>query len=67
MTSSLHSISFVLLLLVVLGMAVGVIAGRPAIKGSCGGLGNVGINKACDCDNPCDRKKKQQGIKLNQK
>jgi len=34
--------------LVVAGMAVGVIAGRPPIKGSCGGMGALGIDAACD-------------------
>lgn len=37
-------------------MAVGVMFKRKPIAGSCGGLGNVGIEKACDCDNPCDKK-----------
>lgn len=29
-------------------MAVGVIAGRGPIKGSCGGMGALGIDTACD-------------------
>ncbi len=33
--------------LVMAGMAVGVIMGRAPIKGSCGGLGAVGVDKAC--------------------
>lgn len=36
-------------------MAVGVMLKRKPIAGSCGGLANVGIEKACDCDKPCDR------------
>ena len=46
-------------------MAVGVMFKRKPITGSCGGLGNVGVDKACDCDNPCDKKK--QKLKLHQK
>ena len=30
---------------------------RKTIAGSCGGLGALGIAKACDCPEPCDRKK----------
>lgn len=36
---------FLIMLLVVLGMAVGVIMGRPPIAGSCGGIANLGIEK----------------------
>ncbi len=43
-------------LVVVLGMAVGYIFQRKTIAGSCGGLGVMGIEKACDCDNPCDKR-----------
>jgi len=43
-------------LVVVLGMAVGYIFQRKTIAGSCGGLGAVGIEKSCDCDNPCDKR-----------
>ena len=38
---------FGLMLLVVLGMAVGVIMGRKPFAGSCGGIANLGIEKEC--------------------
>lgn len=47
-------------LLVVAGMAVGVIAGRKAISGSCGGLNQIpGVESDCGgtCRNPCARRK----------
>ena len=34
--------------LVIAGMAIGVIMGRSPIKGSCGGMGALGIDTACD-------------------
>ncbi len=40
---------FVLLLLVVGLMSIGVIFGRAPLKGSCGGLGAVGVEKVCGC------------------
>ena len=49
-------ITLVFFLVVVLGMAVGYIFQRKSISGSCGGLGAMGIEKACDCDNPCDKR-----------
>lgn len=49
--------AFVFFLLMVLAMAVGYIFQRKSISGSCGGLGALGVEKACDCPEPCDRKK----------
>lgn len=40
--------TFVILLLVVAGMAVGVMFGRSPIKGSCGGLNNAGVDSPCE-------------------
>nr|WP_241264136.1 (Na+)-NQR maturation NqrM [Bowmanella dokdonensis] len=41
-------------------MSVGYLLQRKTISGSCGGLGALGIEKACDCPEPCDRKKARQ-------
>ena len=41
-------VSAVVFGLVIAGMAIGVIMGRAPIKGSCGGMGAVGIDAACD-------------------
>jgi len=45
---SLFLISFVFIALVMAGMAIGVMAGRGPLKGSCGGMGALGIDTACD-------------------
>jgi hypothetical protein len=45
---TLFFISLFVVALVVAGMAVGVIAGRPPLKGSCGGMGALGIDTACE-------------------
>ena len=49
-------ITFVFFLVVVLAMAVGYIFQQKALAGSCGGLATVGIDKSCNCDNPCEKR-----------
>ncbi|WP_018983790.1 (Na+)-NQR maturation NqrM [Salinimonas chungwhensis] len=53
-------LAFVFFLAMVLAMAVGYMVQRKTISGSCGGLGALGIEKACDCPEACDRKKARQ-------
>lgn len=49
---------FLVLLCCVGAMAVGVMFGRQPLKGSCGGLGAVGVEKVCGCSNGCARQDK---------
>lgn len=50
-------ITFGFFLAVIAAMAVGYIFQRKVVKGSCGGLGAVGIEKVCNCPEPCDARK----------
>jgi len=49
--------SFVIILLVITGMSVGVLNGRKAISGSCGGL-NGGGCELCSGKGQCRKKRK---------
>lgn len=52
------AISFVVMLLVIAGMSIGVLNGRKAISGSCGGL-NGGKCELCSGRDQC--KKRNRG------
>ena len=52
-------LTFFLMLLVIVIMAVGYIFQRKTITGSCGGLTTMGIKKVCDCDEPCEKRKEK--------
>lgn len=53
-------LTFLIMTLVVLGMAIGAMAGRGPLKGSCGGLSAIGIEGRCEIcgDDPrrCDER-----------
>ncbi|AJJ12188.1 hypothetical protein CH64_3514 [Yersinia rohdei] len=51
--------SFVFFLLVIAGMSLGYIIKRKTLQGSCGGIGALGMEKVCDCPEPCDSRKKR--------
>lgn len=53
-------ITFFVFLVVIAAMAIGYIIQRKVVKGSCGGLGAVGIDKVCNCPEPCDARKKRE-------
>jgi len=52
-------LTFGVFLVVVVAMAIGYIFQKKTISGSCGGLGTIGIEKECDCPEPCDNRKKK--------
>jgi len=53
-------VTFAVFLAVIALMAIGYIFQKKVIKGSCGGLGGVGIDKVCNCPEPCDARKKRE-------
>jgi hypothetical protein len=63
---TLFLISFAVIAVVIAIMAIGVIFGRHAIKGSCGGPGAAD----CVCTEKCDKRKKleaEQALELSTK
>ena len=44
------------------GMSVGYIFQQKSLAGSCGGLASVGIDKSCNCDNPCEKRLERERI-----
>lgn len=58
-------LAFVVMLLCVAGMAVGVMAGRKPIAGSCGGMGATGVESSCNIcggnPNKCEESRQDTG------
>jgi len=53
MDFSIFLYTFAAFLLFFLLAAIGYIIQHKMIHGSCGGLANVGVEKACSCEKPC--------------
>ncbi|BCL70841.1 conserved hypothetical protein [Vibrio nigripulchritudo MADA3029] len=53
-------VTFGFFLTIVTAMSVGYIFQKKVVKGSCGGLDAVGIDKVCNCPEPCDARKKRE-------
>lgn len=52
--------SLTIFILMFASLALGVMLRRRALSGSCGGLGALGIDKACDCPEPCAARLQRQ-------
>ena len=63
-------VTFSVMLLCVAGMAVGVMAGRKPIAGSCGGIGAAGVDASCTLcggnPNKCEESKQETGSAVTQ-
>ena len=55
-------ITLALFLIIALGMGVGYIFQQKSLAGSCGGLGTIGIDKACNCDKPCEKRQERERV-----
>lgn len=51
--------TFAIFILVVFGMSLGYLVRRKTLQGSCGGISSLGLEKVCDCPEPCDARKKR--------
>ena len=60
-------LAFGFFVVVVVAMGVGYIFQQKTLAGSCGGLGSVGIEKACNCDNPCEKRQERERIAAEKK
>lgn len=60
-------ITFGFFLVVGAAMAVGYIFQNKTLAGSCGGLASVGIEKECNCDNPCEKRQERERIAAYEK
>ena len=58
-------LTFLIVLLAALGLAAGVLMGRKAPKGSCGGLGAMGLECHAGCEKPCPRREAQMRAQQN--
>ncbi|OUS32491.1 Na(+)-translocating NADH-quinone reductase subunit E [Thalassotalea sp. 42_200_T64] len=57
---SIFLLTFGFFIVMFLAMAIGYIIQQKTLAGSCGGLGSVGIEKACNCDNPCEKRQERE-------
>ena len=51
--------TFGIFVLVIFGMSLGYIVKRKGLQGSCGGISSLGMEKVCNCPEPCDARKKR--------
>ncbi|MDN3652173.1 (Na+)-NQR maturation NqrM [Thalassotalea ponticola] len=57
---TLFLLTFGFFMIIVVAMAIGYILQKKTLAGSCGGLGSIGIDKACNCDNPCEKRQERE-------
>jgi len=62
-----YLVTFIVIALAILGMAIGVVLSDRRLKGSCGGLNTIqGLEGSCGCEKPCEkRKQREKQARLN--
>lgn len=50
-------VTFVVFLILIGAMSIGYMVQRKTISGSCGGIASLGLEKVCDCPEPCEKRK----------
>ena len=59
--------TFAIMLLMAGGLGLGLMLRNQELQGSCGGISNLGVDKACDCDDPCDKRKAKMAAQEQQR
>ena len=58
-----YLVTFIVIALAILGMAIGVVLSDRRLKGSCGGLNTIqGLEGSCGCDKPCEKRKQREKL-----
>lgn len=61
---TIYILAFVLMVLIVTGMALGAIIQNKPLKGSCGGLNKIGMKQDCEIcggdDDECEKEQERQ-------
>jgi len=56
-------VTFIIVALAVIGMAVGVLLSDRRLKGSCGGLNTIqGLEGSCGCEKPCEKRLERERL-----
>lgn len=56
---NLLAATLLVFLLAAAGLSLGLLFGRGAVRGSCGGLSAIpGVERLCSCAEPCPRRKR---------
>lgn len=61
---TIYILAFIIMLLIVAGMALGAIVQNKPLKGTCGGLNNIGMKRDCEVcggdDVECEKEQERQ-------